>query len=142
MIFGAMRDKAVGEVGRILFPFADELVFTAPGASVAARAMPPQDLQNLAHRGHAEPTIQAAVEHTLQRASADDVIIVTGSLYLVGEARALFLAPTGGRWSDRVKISLELVGYPHGRAFHVCTACEQPLVVIRPQSPPVARARA
>jgi len=98
MIFGAMRDKAVAEVGRILFDVADELVFTAPGASVAPRAMPPEDLEKLAQRGHAEPTIQAAVEYTLKRASADDVIIVTGSLYLVGEARGLFLAPTGGRW--------------------------------------------
>ena len=98
MIFGAMRDKAVGEVGGILFPAAAELVFTAPGGSVATRAMPPEDLQKLAHRGHMEPTIQAAVEHTLKRASPDDVIIVTGSLYLVGEARRLFLAPTGGRW--------------------------------------------
>ena len=93
-----MRDKAVGEVGRILFDVADELVFTAPGASVAPRAMPPEDLEKLAHRGHAEPTIQTAVEYTLKHASADDVIVVTGSLYLVGEARGLFLAPTGGRW--------------------------------------------
>lgn len=98
MIFGAMRDKAVSEVGRILFDVADELVFTAPGASVAPRAMPPQALLEMAGRGHTEPTIQAALEHTLQRASADDVIVITGSLYLVGEARGVFLAPTGGRW--------------------------------------------
>jgi dihydrofolate synthase/folylpolyglutamate synthase len=98
MIFGAMRDKAVAEVGRILFDVADELVFTAPGASVAPRAMPPEALREMAGRGHTEPTIQAAVEHTLRRASADDVIVITGSLYLVGEARGVFLAPTGGRW--------------------------------------------
>jgi len=98
MIFGAMRDKAVAEVGRILFDVADELVFTAPGASVAPRAMPPEELQKLAQRGRTEASMETAIEYTLKNCTADDVIVVTGSLYLVGEARTLFLAPTGGRW--------------------------------------------
>jgi dihydrofolate synthase/folylpolyglutamate synthase len=98
MIFGAMRDKAVAEVGSILFPLADQLVFTAPGGSVAARAMAAAELGALAGRGHIEPTVRAAVQYALRRASSDDVILITGSLYLVGEARNLFLAPTGGRW--------------------------------------------
>lgn len=97
MIFGAMRDKDVTDVARILFDVASELVFTAPIAT-AARAMPPDALQKLACRGHAEATIQAALDYTLKRCSAEDVIVVTGSLYLVGETRALYLAPTGGRW--------------------------------------------
>lgn len=97
MIFGAMRDKAVNEVGEILFPVATELVLTAPTAP-GNRALEPEALREMAGHGHIEPTIAAAYDYVLKRVSADDVIMITGSLYLVGEARALFLATTLGRW--------------------------------------------
>lgn len=97
MIFGAMRDKDVQEVASILFPIADELIFTAP-STTGNRAMPPEALRELAQRGSVQPTVAAAVEHTLKQVTAEDVIVITGSLYLVGEARALFLTTTLGRW--------------------------------------------
>jgi hypothetical protein len=37
MIFGAMRDKAIEEIGGILFPLADELIFTAANYSRSLR---------------------------------------------------------------------------------------------------------
>ncbi|MEO8099225.1 MAG: folylpolyglutamate synthase/dihydrofolate synthase family protein [Acidobacteriota bacterium] len=97
MIFGAMRDKAVDEVAGILFPLADELIFTAP-AGPGDRAVRPETLQGIAGRGHCEADVKAALDYALGRVAAEDVIVITGSLYLVGEARGLFLAPTGGRW--------------------------------------------
>jgi dihydrofolate synthase/folylpolyglutamate synthase len=90
MIFGAMSDKAVGEIGTALFPLADELVLTAPRT---ARAMRPQELAALAGRGSPSPDVGAALDLILAQASAEDAIIVTGSLYLVGEARALLSRP-------------------------------------------------
>jgi dihydrofolate synthase/folylpolyglutamate synthase len=99
MIFGAMRDKAVAEVAGILFPVAHELIFTPPAVpGYASRAMPVEDLLQLANRGQSAPNVAAAIDETLKRVSAEDVIVVTGSLYLVGEARTLFLATTLGRW--------------------------------------------
>jgi dihydrofolate synthase/folylpolyglutamate synthase len=97
MIFGAMRDKAVSEVAAILFPIASELVFTAP-TSPGNRSLEPADLQTLAGRGNVERTVGEAYDYVLKQVSADDVIVITGSLYLVGEARALFLSTTLGRW--------------------------------------------
>ncbi len=97
MIFGAMRDKDVREVADILFEVADELVFTAPIAP-GNRALEPEALREMAGRGHTEPTIAAAVDYTFKKLSAEDVVVITGSLYLVGEARALFLTTTLGRW--------------------------------------------
>ncbi len=97
MIFGAMRDKDVREVGEILWPVAQELVFTAPTAP-GDRALEPASLREAAGRGHTEPTIQAAYDYVLKNVTAEDVIVITGSLYLVGEARALFLTTTLGRW--------------------------------------------
>ena len=95
LIYGAMRDKAIDEVAGILFPIAAELILTAPNTS---RALRPEALAEFAGRGHIEPTVDAAIEYARRHASDEDVIVITGSLFVVGEARKLFLAPTGGRW--------------------------------------------
>ena len=95
LIYGAMRDKAIDEVAGILFPVAAELILTAPNTS---RALRPEALAEFAGRGHIEPTVDAAIEYARRHASDEDVIVITGSLFVVGEARKLFLAPTGGRW--------------------------------------------
>jgi len=95
LVYGAMRDKAIEEVAGILFPIATELVLTAPDTP---RALRPEALAEFAGRGHMEPTVEAAIHYARTRAADDDVIVITGSLFVVGEARKLFLAPTGGRW--------------------------------------------
>jgi dihydrofolate synthase/folylpolyglutamate synthase len=95
LVYGAMRDKAIDEVAGILFPIAAELVLTAPDTS---RALRPEALAEFAGRGHIEPTVEAAINYARTSAADEDVIVITGSLFVVGEARRLFLAPTGGRW--------------------------------------------
>lgn len=88
LIYGAMRDKAVDEIGGILFPLAAELIFTAP---VYSRALRPEALAEIAGRGQVARTIKDALRMAREGASADDVVVVTGSLFLVGEARAQFV---------------------------------------------------
>jgi dihydrofolate synthase/folylpolyglutamate synthase len=95
MIYAAMRDKAIDEVAGILFPLATELVLTAPDTP---RALRPEAMAEFAGRGHVEPTVKAAIAYARSHAAEEDVIVITGSLFLVGEARGLFLATTGGRW--------------------------------------------
>jgi len=95
LVYGAMRDKAIEEVAGILFPIATELVLTAPDTP---RALRPEALAEFAGRGHIEPTVEAAINYARTHAADEDVIVITGSLFVVGEARKLFLAPTGGRW--------------------------------------------
>ncbi len=95
LVYGAMRDKAIEEVAGILFPTATELVLTAPDTP---RALRPEALAEFAGRGHIEPTVEAAIDYARTHAADEDVIVITGSLFVVGEARKLFLAPTGGRW--------------------------------------------
>lgn len=87
LIFGAMRDKSVEEIAGILFPYAHDLVLTSPDQS---RAMRPDALAELAGRGETARNAAEALAVVRARASADDVILVTGSLFLVGEARAIF----------------------------------------------------
>jgi dihydrofolate synthase / folylpolyglutamate synthase len=101
MIYGAMRDKAVDEIAGILFPLASELVLTAPDN---ARALRPEALYEIAGRGGVAPDISSALDRVRAGASEDDVVIITGSLFLVGEARALSYNrhswPFSGAWSS------------------------------------------
>jgi dihydrofolate synthase/folylpolyglutamate synthase len=88
MIYGAMRDKAVDEIAGILFPLASRLIFVAPSSS---RALRPEALVEIAGRGETAPNVGAALDRVRGQASADDVVLITGSLFLVGEARTLFV---------------------------------------------------
>ena len=88
LIFGALRDKAVDEIAGVLFPRATEVIFTQPRT---ARAISVTQLAEItAHHAErcqiiAEP--ETAFEYALERAQANDVIVVAGSLYLVGQLR-------------------------------------------------------
>jgi dihydrofolate synthase / folylpolyglutamate synthase len=100
IIFGAMRDKAVAEMGALLFPLADELILTAADSP---RSMPPEELAALAPRGRVVRNIVEALKLVAGEAAADDMIVITGSLFLVGEARAASYNrnswPFSGAWS-------------------------------------------
>ena len=84
LIYGTMRDKAVDEVTGLLFPLADRLILTSPDNP---RALHPDALQQPGAR--IAPNIKEAL--AMVDAGPGDVVFVTGSLYLVGEARPLLL---------------------------------------------------
>ena len=88
MIYGAMRDKSVEEITGILFPLANELILTAP---VSTRALRPEALAEIAGRGQIAPTIKEALDVVRGQADAEDLVVITGSLFLVGEARSHFV---------------------------------------------------
>jgi dihydrofolate synthase/folylpolyglutamate synthase len=88
LIYAAMRDKAVDEVTGLLFPRAEEVIFTearTPRAISAAR------LEEMAGHHAARHSVVAdaeqAVQAALSKADPHDVIVITGSLYLVGQVR-------------------------------------------------------
>jgi len=89
MIYGAMRDKAVEEVCGILFPRAAQVIATAPDQP---RALNPQAILEIA--SHADIRTAPSLSDALRivgDAAPEDAIFITGSLYLVGEARALLV---------------------------------------------------
>lgn len=89
MIFAAMRDKNLRAVGGPLFPLASELIFTAPAQT---RAFTPEELRELS--GERRARLAADIRTALAMAAAaspEDLIVITGSLYLVGEARELLV---------------------------------------------------
>ena len=82
-----MRDKAVEEVAEQLFPLADRLIATAPDFS---RALRPQAILELsAHREATTAGSVAAAIELARLAPPNAAVFFTGSLFLVGEARAI-----------------------------------------------------
>ena len=86
-VFGAMRDKAISEMTEILFPLADRVVATRPDNP---RSASPEEIQQAGSRtgSEIEPVaeIAAALDRARAAAGTDGVVVVTGSIYLVGEA--------------------------------------------------------
>ncbi|HKV82006.1 MAG TPA: folylpolyglutamate synthase/dihydrofolate synthase family protein, partial [Candidatus Sulfotelmatobacter sp.] len=89
-VFGAMRDKAISEMTEILFPLSLRVIATRPDNP---RAAPPEEIQQAGNRTGAEieivPEVRAALEHARACAAGKAVVVVTGSIYLVGEAIGL-----------------------------------------------------
>lgn len=90
MIFGAMRDKDLHVIGHSLFHLASELIFTTPGQTRAFRA---EEIREISGESRARviPSVADALR-AIREAGPDDAIFITGSLYLVGEARALLMS--------------------------------------------------
>src|SRR5579863_5347831 len=86
-VFGAMRDKAISEMTEILYPLAVRVIATHPQNP---RAASPEEIAQAASRTGTEieavADVGAALEHARAEATADTVVVVTGSIYLVGEA--------------------------------------------------------
>jgi dihydrofolate synthase/folylpolyglutamate synthase len=99
MVYGAMRDKAIEEVAEILFPVAHELIFTAPNS---ARALRPEALAELAGKGRVAQDFTAAMELVNVEVAAQDVVVITGSLFLIGEARLAYSRCRGQLWGSVV----------------------------------------
>jgi dihydrofolate synthase/folylpolyglutamate synthase len=89
LIYGAMRDKAVEEMAAILFPRAGHVIVTAPAQ---ARALRPESIRSLADHESIQVAANLPAALALTALTApEDAIFVTGSLFLVGEARALLV---------------------------------------------------
>jgi len=87
IIYGAMRDKAVDEVIGTLFPLAADVILTAPDQP---RALNPESIAQACD--HPKLRIAANITDALRMARDKPMTtFVTGSLFLVGEARAALL---------------------------------------------------
>ena len=91
MIFGAMRDKALNEIGAALFPVASRIVLTPLDNPRAATV---EELEAAAFDSaeskiHRARSVADACGIARQITDANSLILVTGSLYLVGAAQAI-----------------------------------------------------
>lgn len=88
-VFAAMRDKAIQEIAEVLFPMAERVVLTQPNNPRSATTA---ELAQAALRTGAvvyeEPSVPAALSRACEVSKPDGLIVVTGSIYLVGEAKS------------------------------------------------------
>jgi dihydrofolate synthase / folylpolyglutamate synthase len=94
LIFGALRDKSIQEMAQVLFP-----LFTRPSDRIHLvavnnpRAASLDDLQAASDAIDTPTSTHVSIADALKdaQATANSIIVIAGSLYLVAEARTLLL---------------------------------------------------
>jgi len=107
LIFGVMKDKAYNEILEEIIPLIDIVIFTKPDME---RALPPEALKTSMHSdnliklrkniySNTKPlnnsnvfytqNIRSALEQAKKIAYNNDLILITGSLYTIGEAKQI-----------------------------------------------------
>jgi dihydrofolate synthase/folylpolyglutamate synthase len=94
VVFGALEAKEIAPMLAALAPLQPHLIATTPVIAVRRTLSPDQVAAVARTQGisavDVEPDPQRAIDRALAQAGADDVVVVTGSLYLVSALR--------GRW--------------------------------------------
>jgi dihydrofolate synthase/folylpolyglutamate synthase len=89
IVFGVMRDKAVQEITEILFPLAGHVIVTHANNP---RSASPDEIRRAAARVAAGTDIEevedvaSALDRARKVAGRTGLVVVTGSIYVVGEA--------------------------------------------------------
>jgi dihydrofolate synthase/folylpolyglutamate synthase len=93
LVFAVMRDKNIEKLSDILFPLAQKVICTRFRYFKAAV---PEDIQKQAYRYQdrivSQPDVEKAVRTALRFAKPDGIVLVAGSLFLVGEVKKIFNA--------------------------------------------------
>ncbi len=95
VVAGVLAAKDHAEIVRTLTPHADVLILTAPSVDTKPAADPAVLAAEASAAGFTgeiaiEPDPRRAVKRALALANRDDVVLVTGSLYLAGNVRGLW----------------------------------------------------
>ena len=86
-VFGAMRDKAIPEIAEILFPLAERVIATRADNPRSATSVEIRDAATHTSVAIEEaPNVTVALERARILAEPNGVVVVTGSIYIVGEA--------------------------------------------------------
>jgi dihydrofolate synthase/folylpolyglutamate synthase len=91
LVFSCLRDKPAAQLAQILFPLFDEVIL-APIHSARAAAI--ADLEAVAAATGSVATTASSVSEALKLAAVraqGGVAVISGSVYLVGEARSLLI---------------------------------------------------
>jgi len=87
VVFGVMRDKAVAEITEILFPVAERVIVTM---AQNPRSATSDEIRHAAARTPTDivdaPSVAAAMTRATDLAGPHGLVLVTGSIYIVGEA--------------------------------------------------------
>lgn len=91
LVLGISKNKDIKGIVEELEPIADEVVLTR--SNVPGRAEEPGNIMKFLRRDDnvvMRTDLKGALDEALSRATAEDCVLITGSIFLVGEARAIF----------------------------------------------------
>ncbi len=109
MVLGSLGGHDFLKVASIAAPIADEVIITAPSAVERSSAPVDEIVQIVEELGKPYSVVLSPIEAihaALDRATPDDQIVVTGSLYLVGAVRE--------HWYPSREIILQQTSFPKG----------------------------
>lgn len=86
LLFAVLRDKAVGEIAEILFPIADQVVITTVDNPRAAAPQEVAVASRMSTDAILAPDFADALAQAVALTPKDGVLVITGSIYLVGTA--------------------------------------------------------
>jgi dihydrofolate synthase/folylpolyglutamate synthase len=87
MVFGVLRDKAIAEIAEILFPIAEHVLVThAKNPRSASAEEIRQAASRVAGDIREEADVASALADSDKIAGREGLVVVTGSIYIVGEA--------------------------------------------------------
>jgi len=91
LVIGMMEDKDTVAMLRAIVPFSDYVIYTKPACS---RAAGPKSLMSsascLGKPGEVVPSLTNALKRSIDMADPRDLIVISGSLFVVGEAMTFF----------------------------------------------------
>jgi dihydrofolate synthase/folylpolyglutamate synthase len=91
LVIGVMEDKEIGQILRRIVPLSDYMIYTRP---IYYRAARPEILMaegaRLGKTGEIVSVLTEAIEKAKDMADPQDLIVITGSLFTVGEAMTYF----------------------------------------------------
>lgn len=94
LVLGVSKDKDIKGILEKLMPISDAIVLTK--SKITERAMAPEKIKDAADETDNKirdiiitSNVEDALKEALRRAGRDDLILVTGSLFVVGEAKCI-----------------------------------------------------
>ena len=100
LIFSCLRDKPATEMAQILFPVFERVILAPIHSSRAALL---DDLESAARATGTDAVVAESVQHAIDlaeefaRNARGKSIVISGSVYLVGEARTILMGKRGAR---------------------------------------------
>jgi dihydrofolate synthase/folylpolyglutamate synthase len=95
LVFGVMEDKDISNILREIVPLANTAIYTRPTYYRAANPHRVMDMaKEFGRAGEVHFPVSSAIDKARDLADKRDLILITGSLYTVGEAKS-YLDPIG-----------------------------------------------
>jgi len=94
LVFGCLNDKPIAELAQILFPLFGHVIVTpvdSPRSASVQDLLAAARLTGSVAEAGVDPL--SAVDRALQLTSPHGMVVVTGSVFLVGQVRPMLLAP-------------------------------------------------